>query len=224
MRFFLCLPSVHLFKDSRSVNRNYKIWQTNAYPVLFITGLAGSGKTHLANRLAEKYNAVLLSLDSLKYYREASSENRKLVDEFVAIYPEIKPLIAKKWTSFSKDNSIDELYTKYSGLFMNYIIQKAFKERKKYIIEGIHIFVRLSFSMTENSPLVILRTSYMHSILRKIKREYLSKDNEYRKHYLREIFYDLFIYEFQQYIRLNKYISYQKRVSNKNTLVSSNNS
>lgn len=223
MRFFPCLPYVHMFKDSKSVNREYKVWQTNEYPVLFITGLAGSGKTHLANRLAVKYSAVLISMDSLKYYKEASRENQKLVDEFVAVYPEIKPLIAKKWMSFSQNNSIDELYTKYSRLFMDYIVKKAFKDRKKYIIEGIHIFVRLSFSMTENSPLVILRTSYMHSILRKIKREYLSKDNEYRKHYLREIFYDLFVYEFQQLIRLNKYISYQKRVSNKNTLVSSNN-
>lgn len=224
MCFFPCLSYVHIFKDSKSVSRNYKIWQTNEYPVLFITGLAGSGKTHLANRLAVKYNAVLLSLDSLKYYKEASSENRKLVDEFVTVYPEIKPLIVKKWTSFSKNNFIDELYTKYSGLFMDYIVQKAINDRKKYIIEGIHIFVRLSFGITENSPLVVLRTSYMHSILRKIKREYLSKDNEYRKHYLREIFYDLFIYEFQQLIRLNKYIGYQKRVSNKNTLASSNNS
>ncbi len=224
MRFFFCSPYVHIFKDSRSVNRNYKIWLINEYPVLFITGLAGSGKTHLANRLAVKYSAVLLSLDSLKYYKEASNENRKLVDEFATVYPEIRPLITNKWTSFSKSNSVDELYTKYSKLFMNYIIQKAFKERKKYIIEGIHIFVRLPFNMTEDRPLVILRTSYMHSIFRKIKREYLSKDNEYRKHYLREIFYDLFVYEFQQFIRLNRYISYQKRVSNKNTLASSNSS
>lgn len=224
MSFLLCLSYVHIFKDSKSVHRDYKLWQSNEYPVLFITGLAGSGKTHFANRLAVKYSAVLLSLDSLKYYKEASGENRKLVDEFISVYPEIKPFVAKKWMSFSKNNSINELYTKYSGLFMNYIIQKALKNHKKYIIEGIHIFVRLPFSMTEDSPLVILRTSYVHSILRKIKREYLSKDNEYRKHYLREIFYDLFVYEFQQLIRLNKYISYQKRVSNKNTLVSSNNS
>lgn len=224
MHFFFRLPYVHIFKDSKSVNRDYKVWQTNEYPVLFITGLAGSGKTHLANCLAVKYRAVLISMDSLKYYKEASRENQKLVDEFVAIYPEIKPLIEKKWMSSSQNNSIDELYTKYSRLFMDYIVKKALEDHKKYIIEGIHIFVRLSFSMTENSPLIILRTSYMHSILRKIKREYLSKDNEYRKHYLQEIFHDLFVYEFQQLIRLNKYISYQKRVSNKNTLVSSNNS
>lgn len=203
---FPSLFYVRLLKNTKNINRYIEKWEKNKFPILFITGLAGSGKTCYAQQLAKKYNSELLSLDSLKYYQNASEINKKLVNEFTLLYPEITSYINSKWTSISSDNELDKLYSHYSQLFTEYIIYKAFKENRRYIIEGIHIFMRLSQELTSDVPLIILGTSCIHSIYRKFKREYLSGENEYRKTCLKDILKDLFFYEFKQLFVLNEYI------------------
>lgn len=172
---------IGLIFNRKELEINLQDWNKQKYPILVITGIAGSGKTYLAQKIALKYDVEYISFDSLKFYSSATKTNKKMVDEFLLLYPNVHKYVYSNFKYFNDASTDDKMYTYYSALFLNYLISKAIQENKLYVVEGIHFFMRFPLSIINGRPLIVVRISLINSIFRKIQREYFSGDNEYRK-------------------------------------------
>lgn len=202
--FFISKPPLRI---------NYDKWELGDNKILLVTGLVGSGKTTLGSKYAELYGGNLISFDALKFYNSANEYSKKEIDEFVALYPEIIPLIKSNWFETDDSNKNDLLYKNYCILFYEHIIEKYKNSQYPIIIEGIQLFVRIPLSKLDNTSLYILRTSAFKSCIRYIKRDHIKRLNL-------SVINQLFTYHIKQTNILNNKIKlltnkhiYQKRQS-----------
>lgn len=201
---------VHLLRTCQPICYNLEKWDATHSPLLLVTGLSGSGKTTFAQKFAECHRAICVSFDVLKFYPEASKQSQKILDLFLRKYPEIRKNIRMQWTKTDKANSNDILFNYYCNLFFDFLIEYSIQNKKKIVLEGIQMFVRLHPSKSAELPIIIIRSSGMHSFFNKLKRDYYpknllsNKDSRFFKH----IIDDIYIYYIRQRRSLNIYIKY----------------
>lgn len=151
-----------------------EMWNTVTAPLLFVTGLSGSGKTTICGKLSKQYGCAYISLDALRFYNTASLESRRAVDEFLLIYPHIAPSIDNHWARQGVFDDSEREYAKYTRLFVQFLKDRAIYEQQKYIVEGIQLFVRLPKEALLNQPKIILGTGGLKCFYRATKRTYSS--------------------------------------------------
>ena len=203
------MKKVQLVKSIKPLCYNIKNWSVITSPILLITGLSGSGKTTLAKKIANKYNAILISFDVLKFYSNASIQSQELLDSFLRRHSEIIDLIHLQWSKTDRWYSNDILYNYYCNLFYDFLLEYGKENHKKIVLVGIQLFIRLHPSKSVGMPIIIIRSSSFRSFLNKANRDYPSKYLTMKRiKFLIYIIQDIYTYHIKQRILLNKYINY----------------
>ena len=132
--------------------------------VVTVIGSSGSGKSTLARDMAKKYNCTHIELDwidnnmELKNIEELTEGQRMIKEYFEA---------TDAWFDYHDD--FDD--SKYKAAY-NYIIAKIRQDiRKKYIVEGVHVFLGLTDASKDDS-IIIKCTSAVKSTYNAAKRAY----------------------------------------------------
>lgn len=201
---------VHLLKNCQPICYNLERWNSNNLPLLLITGLSGSGKTTFAQEFAKYHHAIYIGFDVLKFYPESSKQSQEMLDLFLKRYPTIKSNIRMQWKKTDLINSNDILFNYYCNLFFDFLVEYSIQNKKKIVLEGIQLFVRLHPSKSVRFPIIIIRTSSLHSFCNKITRDYHFKKNLSNKdfRFFKKIVNDIYIYYIKQQKILNTYIKY----------------
>lgn len=139
------------FFSKNDLVSNFHLWQEEIIPFLFITGLAGSGKTTLGQQLALQYQCPLISLDKIKCFEHPQ---HGLIDA----------------TQVNK-------YFFYNKLFE--FIQCELKEyQSRCIIEGIQCLF-FDEKVLFQYPLLLRRTSLFRSSWNATQRIFRTKSYKY---------------------------------------------
>ncbi|MCM1212487.1 MAG: hypothetical protein NC318_12895 [Blautia sp.] len=200
---------VQLLRNGKPICYNLQKWDKTHSPILLITGLSGSGKTTFAQKFAKCHDAICVSFDVLKFYPESPKQSQKLLDIFLEKYPKIKKNISIRWKKTDKAYSNDILFDYYCNLFFDFLIEYSKLNKKKIVLEGIQVFVRLHPAKSVGLPIIIIRNSGMHSFFNKLKRDHLKKELfkiDFR--FLSCVIYDIYVYYVRQRKLLNMYIKY----------------
>lgn len=143
--------------------------------ILLVTGLSGSGKTTLGLELSDKYNANYISLDLFNYNFITGVLNNQIPkpNEFTNI---MKKYLLTKQKQFVYKNGVGEYAIKhfnYFEVFWDFFVYllKHLDNKKKYIIDGIHIY-SMNFDIVKDYPIIIKETSSLDSMKRMLSRDY----------------------------------------------------
>lgn len=201
---------VQLFRNNPPLYYNLEKWNITHLPLLLITGLSGSGKTTFAQKFAMQHHAICISFDVLKYYAEASKQSQKFLDLFLEKHPEIKKKISIQWSKTDNINSNDILFNYYCNLFYDFLVEYSLQNKKKIVLEGIQMFVRLHPSKSVEMPVIIIRSSSMNSFFNKFKRDYYTQRllKSSRFQLFKNVINDIYMYYIKQRKLLNIYIDY----------------
>ena len=156
-------------KDTQYINTDK--FNSGEYNICFITGISGSGKSTLSDNITYVYKAEYIELDWMSHCHEPKSlENIK--KGCIAYYDYIMkhPYIIQ----YAKNNDTDKLDIEYEK-FIKWIIKYASQHKdKKFIVEGIQIYEFAmkdeNYNYIKNYPLIILNTSALKSMVRRLKR------------------------------------------------------
>lgn len=164
-----------LIFSEKDIVLNIDDFESGKSNILFITGLAGSGKTTLAGTLEEQYGAEVVSLDYFQheasfyngYFKEFKDTiSYKLVDKYMKENPDI----AKSRDSFNGISLED--FGDYFVPFFGWLVNTLRKNKdKKYIVEGIHILLFIPYKDISSYPLYCVNTSAIKSLVRHWKRD-----------------------------------------------------
>ena len=157
---------INIFKNNKDIQFN----TNNNSNILLVTGLSGSGKSYLSNKLAQQSGASIFQPEWLIHYKHVSAEFKPLLDEFINKYSDIKPLVDSKWNN-EKSEDNNQLLKKYINLLLQYFLQHT-NPNEKYIIEGLQLFTLIDFDLIKDYPVVIKGTSSVNSLKNRIKRDY----------------------------------------------------
>lgn len=182
-------------------------WNENTYPLLFVMGLSGAGKTTICTALSVQYKCPYISLDALRFYDSASPESRQAVDEFLLLYPHIAASVTTHWARQDFFHSNERAYAKYTRLFIAFLRDRAAQEQQRYIVEGIQLFVRQPKETLLNQPKIILGTGGLKCFYRAAKRTY----PKMHFRFFPDLICRFFRYYVIQLIRLNYYIDFWER-------------
>lgn len=199
---------VRLLKTCAPIYYNLEKWDLTQSPLLLITGLSGAGKTTLAKKIAKRYHAICVSFDVLKFYPEASKESQMLLDIFLQDNPEIKKYICIKWAKTDSKNSNDILFNYYCNAFFDFLIEYGQQHKKKIVLEGIQMFVRMHPSKSIGLPIIIIRSSSIKSFFYKLKREVCQNSLVFQNLFKKHLIADTYTYYIKQRKLLNIYIIY----------------
>lgn len=190
--------------------------------ILYVTGLSGSGKTFLSKELSRKYNAILMELDNLGgfygEYKFSDSIIHQLTKQFLDENSKLDSIIKKSKFIELKIKNFQE-YSKWINKYTTFLENYAHSKEQYFIFEGTQIFKCLKPKYFSNKPLIIVRTSALISLIRRIKRQknldkIKGKNKFYRKHLLK-LLNDSKRLHFKDVIILNKFLNqYKKEVIN----------
>lgn len=162
---------LNLFTDKKDFYLDVDKFESGQIRLLFITGMSGGGKTTLANKLAKQYNATLISLDDMGHEGFAKNEYfRGKPDELKTFKNWLNRKNLPKPANFSP-TYIEELRLKY----INFCLNKY--KNKKFIVEGVYIPAMYEIDLNKevfregNFALIILGTSVVKSMLRRVVRD-----------------------------------------------------
>ena len=183
----------NILKNEKDLYFHYEDWKINTDKnILFITGLSGSGKSYLSNKIKNEKSAILISLDKVtcflkglqdKYHVEFDQDLIDILNEFEKKY------ITKNTTFLEAFN-----------YFFDFIFEYCGKHKDKlFIVEGIQIINQnMADFISENEiPTIVKGTSATKSFIQQIKRiiQYKSFEkgrgnNPFRKDELLNLFRD----------------------------------
>ena len=132
-----------LFSEKDTVY-NLDKFTSGEVPILFISGMSGSGKSFLARQLAEEYDAEYCEMDML---------NKK----YKKIYGE----------KFSRNKNPEFYVNFYINLFKDLVVN----QNKRLVVEGVQI-CSFPIEFLSQFAIYILGTSYTKSTFRAIKRQF----------------------------------------------------
>lgn len=161
---------VGLFWSSPACQSHIADWLAGREPVLFLTGLSGSGKTSLSQQLAIQYHCKVISMDALRAYDKATAFSQTAVDSFCERHPEITVHVKTHWDIKTRDFTGEKEYTKYTRLFLDEINCWAHSTHTRCIVEGIQLFVRVPKEYLINRPKLIIGTCGWKAFCQAIKR------------------------------------------------------
>lgn len=164
-----------LIFSEKDIALNIDDFESGKSNILFITGLAGSGKTTLAETLEKQYGAEVISLDYFQhettfYYggfnEFKDTESYRIVEKYMKEHPEIE----KSRHEFS-NISLDDFSDFFLPFFGWLINELKGRKPKKYIVEGVHILLFVKYKDIKNYPLYCVNTSAIKSIVRHWRRD-----------------------------------------------------
>ena len=199
---------INILKNNKDIQFN----TNNNSNILLVTGLSGSGKSYLSNKLAQQTGASIFQPEWLIHYKHVSAEFKPLLDKFIAKYSDIKPLVDCKWNN-QKIEDNNELLKKYINLLLEYFLQNI-DPNKKYIIEGLQLFTLIDFNLIKDYPIIIKGTSSVNSLKNRIKRDYQKRktlSNWQKFKWFNKVLAQSRIYQFKHRKVLNIFI---KKYSN----------
>lgn len=198
------IPRIHMLTPSSDISFLLSEWTSGVEPVLFITGLAGAGKTGMLNSLEQEYDCAAVSLDALRFYDKAPANSQRAVDDFLVLNPGIRQYVKEHWDVKLPNFHGEREYAKYTNLFVDFLVQQARRKNRRCVIEGIQLFVRLPNTALLGRPKIILGTSGIQSFRQATSRDFphvLPADIPcLLKRFLR--------YSVAQRVRLNQYLTY----------------
>lgn len=190
------------FTSKQDIYHNIAKWSYDN-PILYVIGISGSGKTTLVNSIKEYYKVPCISLDALRFYETSNQESRKMVNNFISLYPEVLKYIQSEWNTSNNFFKKEKLFTYYVCLFNNFLTEYAKKNKIKIIVEGIQPFARFPKHSLVHCPRIIKGTSSYTSFLNALNRD--------KPQHKREIVFRFLRYSIIQFIRLNIYLSYWEK-------------
>lgn len=192
-------------KDLLEINKDrFGYHQPNN--LIFVTGLAGSGKTTQAHAIEKEYGARMLSTDEIVLAHVThNTESYPFIQKAWKKFPDYKTIynyrVAKQWDElrkFRKDHGNDYEDKLYSDV-LAYICDliKADKDHL-YVMEGIHIFQFLrDYINPEKDSIIIRGESVVTAVNRYIRRT--GRGNWFKGLYyelvLRRELHELFFWE-----------------------------
>lgn len=198
-------------------NKKNIVWNIEKYNrdnnILYVTGLSGSGKTTISNSLANKFGAQLFELDHLEgffgKYKNDNSIIHSLTEKFLNKNLELKTIIKKGNYFDLKINNFQE-YVKWTQKYIRYLEEYALSNKNLFILEGTQLFKCVDTKHFYNKPFIIVRTSSIWSLIRRLKRHYKidkknHKKNFFTKH-LWKLLNDSKRLHFKDYYHLNEFL------------------
>ena len=160
-----------------SYNRNLEKWGTSPNSnILYITGRSGSGKSTIANRIADNKTRVV-HLDT--YFDDNKGVRDKDLDKYMAKkLPEYKMLNAPKEKISLQDWG--KICEKFEVELENYGAYQH-KRGNKVIVEGVELLddtVRPDKSFFKDKPVAILKTNSLTSGRRAMQRDQVELSKE----------------------------------------------
>ena len=168
-----------------------------------MTGLSGSGKSWLANELAKEYSATIFQPEWLIHSKHTSIECKPILENFLNLYPEIKPFVENKWNN-EKIEDKNLLLKKYINLFLQYFLDGC-NPNQLYIVEGFQLFTLIDFNLIKDYPILIKGTSSFKSLKNRINRDLKRHKNE-KTRYFFKILKQSQLYQFKHRKKLNSFI------------------
>jgi len=154
--------------------------------ILFVTGIAGSGKSTVARDMAKNNNADLINIDLYtfktadKYLKDMSKDFNKFLDKEVTNW---KTLQKNAYEVLTKN---DRRKMKQAGLwfdtFENALLKYGEQQfgKRKVVAEGVQILDETLFynnkKALKGKPLIIMDTSVEDSVLSRVARDNKSID------------------------------------------------
>lgn len=169
-------------KDRPHTNYNLSSWgKSRDTNILWVTGIAGSGKSTVANQMASKNNADIINIDLYtfktadKYIKDMSKNFNRYLDKKV---PNWKQLQKRAYEVLTKN---DRRAQKDAGKWFD-IFEDALKGygrsmygKKKVVAEGVQILDETLFynnkRALKDQPLIVMDTSVEESILSRMSRD-----------------------------------------------------
>lgn len=154
-------------------NKEYKVdrFINGSTNILFITGFSGGGKSTLAKELADKYKAEYIELDRFMYYINSNESDNDIYADFFYRTEEGQWFINEILHKKNMNMTYIEEKTHVNNI-MDYLLAHCRKNRyKKFIIEGIQIFIWEDYKKIKDYSLIIKGTSALKSIRQRLKRE-----------------------------------------------------
>lgn len=162
--------------------------------ILYVTGLSGSGKTTLAKDFSCEYNAILFELDTLggfySEYKDCNSMIRELTKDFLNFNKELDLIIRKNKFVKLKIKNFNE-YSKWINKYIKYLEEYTYNTNGLFVFEGTQLFKCLDPKYFISKPLVIVRTSALISMFRRIRRQKYIDKIKGKKHFYKKHFWKL---------------------------------
>lgn len=156
--------------NTKNTEMNIDSWKRSpGKNVLYVTGLSGSGKTTIGEKMERSQDhTYIFELDGIEYNYDSSNMN--ILDKIKEEYPEYNHAVSVQFTH--------EKYTRRErAKIIQTAIDIAIKIMEKdyqnlYIVEGTQIYQFIDPSKLKNKPIIILGTSMMTSAYRRAKRSF----------------------------------------------------
>lgn len=182
--------------------------------VLFITGLSGSGKTTMSNKISKKNDAIVLNLDCLSSYYSSKFENTLIKDitsDFFKLNVEVHDIIKNGNYMDLKLNHFDD-YIKYNNKYFNYVYGYCLNNHDSYfIIEGTQLFMTINPTFFYDKSIIIIRRSALKSLLGRFGRQLTVKEKKHPitvgKKHIKKLLNDSKRLHYKDLKKLNYFIS-----------------
>lgn len=135
--------------------------------LLFVTGLSGSGKSYVSERLmGQGLLEEMISLDQFTKYLLSPSEFRKEVTSDTMLYYIDNILEKKKEYEVTWDDDVN----RYHDQFVDWLINQG----KDFIVEGIQVYNgMISDRILANNEIVFVNTNFLLCSIYRIKRGFI---------------------------------------------------
>ena len=174
------LPATEsLFINKGVFDVHFDKFESGESNVVLITGLSGSGKTTLGTKIASKYKAELIELDCFEqcYIFKNDDQLKQCGEVFYQYLSSHKAL----WEKLKRK----EIHGKELNIeiekFLKYAIAWCKKDKhNRYVIEGVQIYSFLNKEKISGVPLLIVGTSALKSLVRRLIRAKENNKEDFR--------------------------------------------
>lgn len=173
----VALESFLFSKDNLYIN--FDKFESGKSNICLVTGISGSGKSTVAQKIADGNHAEWIELDIFEEVGGFTDSQLKQAGEVFYDY-----LLSKKdlWDRLkSKSVKGDEL-KKESRIFLEYCIGWCRKHSdSKWVIEGVQIYSYGDPDKLKSLPIVFTNASVLKSLVRRLSRSHSYRDGSFRR-------------------------------------------